>query len=187
MKLRNTIINKKNRIEEEKGYYQIFGDPEISVFITQIHSTSIRNGNELQTIIHEEVKLKKLISPTFVDVLDLIKDGEDFYATALSVSKEFFKKANVPLEGKEKSTIDAILFKNGIIYIIEYKDGDALDTKKSKGEIESLENMSNVFTHFTLKTNTPLLILWRCSDLKNSSIKTTKNRERILNKTNLFK
>ena len=178
MKLRKVEIkkNKKNDITKS-GYYNVFGDKEIAGLCRKIQSTTIRNGNELQDIILGEVSVQKLDKKIDLDsLIELVESGATFYIANYKISKKQLEKKGIKLKGKENIDIDAIFCKDKVLYIIEYKQGDNLDTKKSQGEVESLSKISEFFQHYNIET-CPKLVMWICDDVKNSSIKTTENKE----------
>lgn len=159
----------------QSGYYAIFGDENIANICRKVQSTTIRNGNELQGLIFDQVNYdKKNKSNTFESLVELIKKGEDFYLSNVKIKNI---KGKIEINGKKTIDVDAIVFKDKKLYIIEYKDGDALDTKKSQSEVESLKKLLDLFSEYVESESK--LVLWRCKDLKNSSIKTSENREFI--------
>ena len=105
---------RKNEEIKQTSYYRIFRDVVLAKLISKVHATSIRQGNELETIILGEV------------------DGKN------GVSIEAKKKyPNLKVGGKG-IVIDFVVQKAGTTYICEVKDGDTFDTKKADGEKESL-------------------------------------------------
>jgi hypothetical protein len=150
----------------------------------KVQSTTIRNGNELQHIIFNNIEIDKYLKISFGEMLILIEKGENFYCPNVKISKEIFNENGFELKGKKNTDVDGFLYLDGILYIIEYKDGDNLDTKKSQIEIESLTKLSNLLTNLGID-NQPKLVLWRNDDIENSSIKTTENREYLINGKNM--
>jgi hypothetical protein len=179
MKIRNVKIKKTKKNDIKKsGYYAVLGNEELADLLRKGQSTTIRNGNELEDIIANQVSFNKVCSINFEDLLNKINTNptENFYISKFSLKKEVLVDNGIELKGKKSISIDGLLYKDSVLYIIEYKDGDNLDTKKSQGEIESLSKISKLFTLFGID-NCPKLVLWRCDDVKNSSIKTTEHRE----------
>ena len=181
MKISKVKIKKsKSNDIKKSGYYAIFGDEVLADLFRKVQSTTIRNGNELQDLIFNEISVLKLDSKTtFSDIVGLMATGQSFYVPNFKISKSQLDDVGIKLKGKKKIDVDAIFFKDGILYIIEYKQGDNLDTKKSQGEIESLTKISNFFKNHGIKTN-PKLVMWICDDVKNSSIKTTEHKEYLI-------
>ncbi len=181
MKIRKVKIkkDKKNDITKS-GYYNVFGVKELAELCRKIQSTTIRNGNELQDIILSEVTVQKLSKKIDLDsLIKLINSGSTFYIANYRISKSQLESKGIKLSGKKNIDIDAIFCKDKILYIIEYKQGDNLDTKKSQSEVESLSKVSEFFKSLEIET-CPKLVMWVCDDVKNSSIKTTENKEFLI-------
>lgn len=177
-KLEDFTIDKKKNYEET-AYYSIFGDIELGKLITAVHSTSIKNGTELENIIYNLISIEKPECNNLKELLELISEGEDFYLGKFSITKEELQQKNLPLNGRKKIQVDGILFKNSVLYIIEYKDGDALDTGKSQNVMETLTKSRKLIEEYGVKCASKL-VLWRSSDLKTSSIKTTEHRDYLI-------
>jgi len=176
MKIREVKIkkDKKNDITKS-GYFNVFGDKAIAELCRKIQSTTIRNGNELQDIILKEVSVQKLSQKIDLDsLIRLVRTGATFYIPNYKINKQQLESKNIKLIGKKNIDIDAIFCKENILYIIEYKQGDNLDTKKSQSEVESLSKISEFFNSYNIL---PKLVMWVCDDVKNSSIKTTESKE----------
>jgi hypothetical protein len=179
MKIRNVKIKKTKKNDIKKsGYYAVLGNEDLAELLRKGQSTTIRNGNELEDIISSQVKFNKVVSISFEELLNMIKTNptENFYISKFSLKKEILVDNGIELKGKKSISVDGLLYKDSVLYIIEYKDGDNLDTKKSQSEVESLSKISELFTSLGVD-NSPKLVLWRCDDIKNSSIKTSEHRE----------
>jgi len=179
MKIRNVKIKKTKKNDIKKsGYYAVLGNEDLAELLRKGQSTTIRNGNELEDIIGSQIKFNKVYSISFEELLNMIKTNptENFYISKFSLKKEILVDNGIELKGKKSISVDGLLYKDSVLYIIEYKDGDNLDTKKSQSEVESLSKISELFTSLGVD-NSPKLVLWRCDDIKNSSIKTSEHRE----------
>ena len=179
MKIRNVKIKKTKKNDIKKsGYYAVLGNEDLAELLRKGQSTTIRNGNELEDIISSQVKFNKVVSISFEELLNMIKTNptENFYISKFSLKKEILVDNGIELKGKKSISVDGLLYKDSVLYIIEYKDGDNLDTKKSQSDVESLSKISELFTSLGVD-NSPKLVLWRCDDIKNSSIKTSEHRE----------
>jgi len=179
------IKDRKTKDQEEildSGYYGVFGDEELASLCTKVHGTTIVNGNELEKFIFAEIKIKKFSKKTYIECLEIINDniGTPIYFDKVKISKDDFLKYSVKMTGKKNTNIDCIYYDGTTVYILELKDGASLDTKKSAKEVDDLGVTASIFTNEELD-NEFGLVLWRCSDLKNSSIKT--NRTDYLLKT----
>jgi hypothetical protein len=155
MKIRNVKIKKTKKNDIKKsGYYAVLGNEELADLLRKGQSTTIRNGNELEDIIANQVSFNKVCSINFEDLLNKINTNptENFYISKFSLKKEVLVDNGIELKGKKSISIDGLLYKDSVLYIIEYKDGDNLDTKKSQGEIESLSKISKLFTLFGIES-----------------------------------
>lgn len=181
MKIRSVQIRetKKNDIEKS-GYYNVFGDKKLAKIFRKVQSTTIRNGNELEKIILSKIEYTILDSNTTpTNILLRIRRGEDFFVPNWNLSKTDLNSVGIELKGKNSIRVDGFLFKENKIYIMEFKQGDSLDTKKSQSEMESLQKIKDYFKILGFDVY-PKLVLWVSDDINNSSIKTTENREYII-------
>ena len=127
-------IEDSNPGRRDGGYARIFDDPEIGALVSRVHATSIRAGTELEKIIQRESKGK---------------------GTAISDLDEFLQNASDGVWLADKSAIresdridfpsaepDYLVFVRDLsirqCYVLELKDGDQFDTKKSSGEVSNL-------------------------------------------------
>ena len=132
------------RIEESKpgrsdgGYARLFDDPDIGALISRVHATSIRAGTELEHIIRRESES----NGTAIGDLDrFLDDGTDGVFLA---DKSIIKKSSrITFPGAEP---DYLVFVRDAskreCYVVELKDGDQFDTKKSSGEVTNLLTFS---------------------------------------------
>lgn len=127
------------KIEESKpgrkdgNYTRIFGDARLGALISRIHATSIRNGNELE----------KLIIAGTNHISDLDSYLKNFKHKGVFLAPKKAVKASKKIGSKQAEPDFMIFAERGgkpHCYIVELKDGDAFDTKKSAGELESMEN-----------------------------------------------
>lgn len=121
------------------GYDRLVGNVDMAKIFTKAQSTVISNGTELEKIISYK-------SNTIDDLEKFINDcdnGNINNGTYLCV-KKVIKASRYKLRGHEPDfiafTVDKI---KNICYVIELKDGDAFDTKKSLAEKEMLQLFVN--------------------------------------------
>jgi hypothetical protein len=121
--------------QQSGGYERIFGNDELGKLMSKIQSTSIRAGNELENIIAEIVAKDNR----------LIENADDVITTKLTdnaylISKKAVKKSvNFRTAGLEPDFLVCLIDnENKHCYIVELKDGDNFDTKKSKAERQNL-------------------------------------------------
>jgi len=123
------IKDSKGRKKEEtaSGYERLTGNKKLGSLISRYHATVIRAGNELENSLE-----KKLIGRKDVSIGNLNKE------------KRIFKNLKTDSSGKKHDIkIDAVIETKNEIILVEIKDGDTFDTKKSAGEIESLNLVKN--------------------------------------------
>ncbi len=117
------------------GYNRVFNNTSLGELIQKVQSTVISNGNELETMI--------LSNSNVIENLDQFLSMDDKKGVFLC-PKKVIKNSKYKLKEHEP---DLVIFEisenNRNCYIIELKDGDNFDTKKSLGEFESLEQYKN--------------------------------------------
>ena len=118
------------------GYERVLGNKELADIFTKVQSTVISNGTELEKIITSKAENIKDLNEFMADVNAGINTSGVYLCTKKVIKKS---KYNV-----KKHEPDFIIFeikdKGKFAHIIELKDGDTFDTKKSDGERESLKN-----------------------------------------------
>lgn len=115
------ISKAKGRRENEtpSGYERLFGNKKLGLLMSKVQSAVISTGNELETVLANNLKEKTGVS---------IKE--------INREKRIFKG----IKNGHDIIIDCVInTKEGKIMLIEIKDGDTFDTKKVAGEIESLK------------------------------------------------
>ena len=120
------------------GYARMFDDAAIGALISRIHATSIRAGSELEHIIQREAAANNALIP---DLDKFLANGVDGVFIAGKQTIRQSQRINFP--GAEPDYL--VFVRNGVkrlCYVVELKDGDQFDTKKSSGEVASLTNFS---------------------------------------------
>lgn len=138
------IENAKGRKDGHSGYSRLLGNEELGCLISKLQSTVISNGTELEKMILDRSKL--------IDELDsfVFKAIEGAMPQGVYVcTKKVFKQSKVyyidALKGIEPDLLVFVVEVNRVCKIVELKDGDAFDTKKSQGEYEHLSTFSTIF------------------------------------------
>lgn len=121
------------------GYTRVFDNELLGDLIQKVQSTVISNGTELEKMITKESVLIENLDEFIDNVNDgKIKDG------SYLCQKNTIKASEYKLNKHEP---DIVIFKldsgRKNCYIIELKDGDAFDTKKSDAELASLKLYKN--------------------------------------------
>ena len=121
------------------GYERLVGNRELALIFTKAHSTVISNCTELEKIISEKSTVINDLD-TFIEKCDngSIQDG------SYLCTKKVVKASSYKLKKHEPDFIAFTVNKNrNLCYVIELKDGDAFDTKKSLAEKEMLQLFVN--------------------------------------------
>ena len=120
------------------AYARMFDDADIGALISRIHATSIRAGSELEHIIQREAATSNAL---ILDLDKFLANGVDGVFIAGKQTIRQSQRINFP--GAEPDYL--VFVRNGVkrlCYVVELKDGDQFDTKKSSGEVASLTNFS---------------------------------------------
>lgn len=121
------------------GFERLVGNSDMAIIFTKAQSTVISNGTELEKLISKNsCNISDL--DAFIDDCDknLVEDG-----TYLCV-KKVVRLSKYRMPGHEPDFIAFVVNKvKNICYVVELKDGDAFDTKKSLAEKEMLQLFVN--------------------------------------------
>ncbi len=119
------------------GATRLFNHPQLGSLISACHSGIIKAGNELETLIERHA--------TTMDEQHLLAflDGQVQTGVWL-ISKKLIKTVLKKKLGvsNEPDFVMALICET-TCHIIELKDGDTFDTKKSDGEVQSLRAFAN--------------------------------------------
>ena len=132
------------RIEDSKpgrrdgGYARLFNDADIGALVSRVHATSIRAGTELEHIVQRESHL----NGTAIHNLDefLSNGGEGVF---IADKKAIRRSQKIAFPGAEPDYL--VFLRHGserVCFVLELKDGDQFDTKKSSGEVGALMSFS---------------------------------------------
>lgn len=133
-KIRNS--NPKN---SSGGYERLIGDATLANLFTKAQSTVISNGTELEKIITSRAN-------TIQDLDVFMKEVNSGHLTegVFLCEKKVTKKSSFKLYKHEPDFLIFIIKPEGkFAYVVELKDGDTFDTKKSSGEKSSLIQFKN--------------------------------------------
>lgn len=134
------IKDAQGRTDGGSGYTRVFGNDKLGKLVSKVQSTVISNGTELERII--------------VSMTNCIEDLEQFindvtYGTQADgvylCKKTVIKKSKYAIDGIEPDLLIFVLEQKRICKVIELKDGDQFDTKKSAGEREHLQEFATQF------------------------------------------
>ncbi len=124
------ISDSKGRPDENSGYARLFGNQQLGQLMSRVQATVIRTGNELEHLIEKETpdRLK-------ADLGNILAKQKP----KANIQVNF--QAKMPPSGGsrgEKADIVVVDHSHTRAMVIELKDGDTFDTKKSSGELESM-------------------------------------------------
>lgn len=121
------------------GYDRLVGDHQMADIFTKAQSTVITNGTELEKLIS--------VNSFLIEDLDDFINRSDRNIVPEGVylcTKKIIKQSSFNLKGHEPDFIAfEVLNYQKTCYVVELKDGDAFDTKKSLAEKEMLQLFVN--------------------------------------------
>lgn len=132
-------IRNSNPKQSGGGYERLVGDADMASIFTKAQSTVISNGTELEKIISNK-------STTIDDLDAFIDDCDNGTVTdgTYLCTKKVVKASKYKLDGHEPDFIAFTVDKaKNLCYVVELKDGDTFDTKKSLAEKEMLQLFVN--------------------------------------------
>lgn len=119
----------------DDAYTRVFDNSEIGAMISRIHATSTGPGADLGKIVQRHAKAAgKLIGD--LDAFLRSPNQGAFIADKRAIRKSQTVRAST----QPDYLVFHIREKERRCYVVELKDGDAFDTKKSDGEIDSLNS-----------------------------------------------
>ena len=134
------LIKNREPKQSTGGYERLFDNKELGDLMAKVQSTVIANGYELE----------RLLIAEFIPIVNLnefINNPKKYSKGIYNCSKSILKKSDYYLKGNQP---DLLIFdnreKNVKCFIIELKDGNLFDTKKSKGESEHIKEFYEWFT-----------------------------------------
>ena len=152
-RLSDAAMKKKHKTSGSYG--RLFDDEKIGLVMSDVQSTAIRNGNELEKLI--ERYSNPLTNSDTCNLINEIKSGTIQNGTYL-LSKDSYRGTAIAIPNHEPDYIVVQANDTNIkIVFVEMKDGDDFDTKKSNAELETLtvckdfiENNFEISTDYAL-------------------------------------
>ncbi|MGE5653893.1 MAG: restriction endonuclease [Bacillota bacterium] len=131
------ISNAEGR--KDGGYTRLFGNDELGLLISRVQAAIITAGTELEKIIIEACDRKGMLISNLDAFLDTPHPEGVWVAPKKAVKKSRYSYHIEP---------DYLIFIHGpreirACFIVELKDGDNFDTKKSAGEVANLKEFQN--------------------------------------------
>ena len=114
------------------SYDRLFGNAELGLLISKVQSTSIRAGNELESIILAKVRV--------INDLDAFLQMELMHEGVFIAPKREIKRCQTLDFGGSEPDFMVFKRRGGVqtCHIIELKDGHVFDTKKASAERQSM-------------------------------------------------
>lgn len=152
-RLSDAAMKKKHKTSGSYG--RLFDDEKIGLVMSDVQSTAIRNGNELEKLI--ERYSNPLTNNDTCNLIDEIESGTIQDGTYL-LSKDSYRGTAIAIPNHEPDYLIVQAHGTNVkIFVVEMKDGDDFDTKKSNGELETLtackdfiENNFEISTDYAL-------------------------------------
>jgi len=128
-------IRNSNPKKSSGGYERLLGNKELASIFTKAQSTVISNGTELEKIIAQRAKKIENLD----EFMEKVNSGQMEYGVFLC-TKSVTKKSKYAHEKKQPDFLVFSIQPEGkVAHVVELKDGDTFDTKKSFSEMESLK------------------------------------------------
>lgn len=134
------IRNARGRMDENSGYIRLFNNIKLGQLLSKAQATVISNGNELERLVLDRTNNIDDLD-LFIDAVTENQKDDGVYVC----EKKILKKSPLTIPKHEPDLLVFIVQNKRVCKIIELKDGDAFDTKKSRGEREQLEEFSIKF------------------------------------------
>jgi hypothetical protein len=148
----------------------------ISKFVTIVQGAKISDGIQLEGVIYEEfkyIKYEKLKFNEAIKIMNEAADNDIILIKKVIINREFMvENSTFEFTRSENLNLDFMVKYNKTVYVNELKDGDNLDTKKSDIEIREIQRIKELTQSKLVDLDCEAsIILWRCNDLKEASIK----------------
>lgn len=128
------IEHSKGR-KEGSGYERLVGNKPLGHLLSRVQATVISSGTELEKIIIGKSEV--------INDVDAFLENQKLPHGIYLIPKQVIKKSKLRADKEPDLIIFKIDDKTQHCFIIELKDGDTFDTKKSAGEIEYLSIFEN--------------------------------------------
>jgi hypothetical protein len=126
---------------KDGGYTRLFNNEDIGSLLSAIQASVIRSGNNLQSII-------ALHSQHLTDIdFDAFTSGKLINGKYLFTNSLIKSKLKVFINCSHEPDFVFVIICDKNCYIIEIKDGDTFDTKKSAGEVKHMREFAECFSN----------------------------------------
>ena len=155
---------------KDSGYHRLTLNDMMADLLRKVQSAVIANGNELEKLIFEYSNHPNTLS------------GQELSDFNLSEKQTFVVQMKIEIPDRKNIALDCFLLTPDRIYLFEMKDGMNFDTKKSAGEVASL-NAAAAFIKEQDPLNRPVqknIVFWNCKDLSNASFKSKEGKSMLM-------
>lgn len=133
------IVNARGRSDGGSGYTRVLKNDKLGVLVSKVQATVISNGNELERLIMARTNNIENLDD-FIDKATIAEITDGVYLCP----KRIYAKSSYLIYDAQNNKIepDLLIFiveQRRICKVVELKDGDSFDTKKSAGEKQHLE------------------------------------------------
>ena len=119
------------------AYFRLVKNSKLAEILTKAQSTVITNGTELEKIISEQSQLVTNLD----DFMNKVKSNKITQGSYLC-TKKVVKNSRYKMDKHEPDFMIFTISNDNICNLIELKDGDNFDTKKSTAEFENLKQFT---------------------------------------------
>ena len=123
------------------SYTRMFDDADIGAMLSQVHATSIRAGAELEKLIQKHAKDNEILIP---DLDAFLRLANNFDGVFLADKKVIRKSQTISVSAQPDYLVFDQRQGKRRCYVVELKDGDVFDTKRTDGEIDALNNFMQI-------------------------------------------
>lgn len=149
------LISNGKKGREDGGFSRVLGNDALGALISRTHGTVITAGTELEKIItrHAIAEGIPVMTPEqFGQLLDKKLTNGKFLLPKTLIKTHLKKIIGTTIE----PDFVYLVVNDGNAYIIELKDGDAFDTKKSAGEVKSANSFATALHSYFLQKGLPI-------------------------------
>ncbi|MAR50740.1 MAG: hypothetical protein CML42_06415 [Rhodobacteraceae bacterium] len=177
---------KKKKIKESGFTAQYFNGKNyetakiIGNFFTENHSAKIKAGNSLEHDVAYDVQENSPFSYYKGKTINDPGIVTPCVIASCRFSKDQYEGFGLNCKNKKEVEVDLVIIHNGVVYLVELKNGCDFDTKKSKGEVQSLEATKTLCEKIGFTTVVPYICCYDANDLSDMKLKTTMGQVKTL-------
>ena len=149
------------KVRKTSGSYENLVGPEIAQLVTTIQAATITQGTEvaMKLINSYEGKLPIFQGSDVNNVQKTLRILKSNPSGVIIFGGRFSKSGKTKTGKRKTGEVDLIILKDGVLYLFEIKNGNQLDTKKSKSEYMSLKESEKYFISVNFITKCGLVLV----------------------------